>query len=254
MIDGYEKLKNIGAQKIHERTHISKIHVQAIIHESFDDMSKIQFLGFLSILEREYDVTLDDLREKGLSYFSESGHETDTNDVFVTPKKKKNYSFIYMGFAILIFIVVAAYTLSSFSSSSDNSKSETIDNSAIESAQKNIETTKDVNISEVAVNTTIEEPKGVVKSFKIIPKRELWMGYIDLTIHKKYQKIFSDEFRLDPEKDWLLSLGHGQINIEIDGVIEEFKIKRTVRFLYKDGVLKRLTFAEFKSLNRGDVW
>lgn len=50
--EGFEKLGTIGAQKINEKTHISKYHVQALLHNNFDDMTKIQFLGFVSILER----------------------------------------------------------------------------------------------------------------------------------------------------------------------------------------------------------
>jgi len=92
MSDGLSKLKGIGAQKIHERTHIARQHVQAVLHETFDDMTKIQLLGFISILEREYSVDLSDLKAKGQEfYFEESSKIEDDTNVFVTPKKKKNY-------------------------------------------------------------------------------------------------------------------------------------------------------------------
>ena len=94
MSDGLDKLKAIGAQKIHEKTHIARIHVQAILHNSFEGITKIQFLGFISILEREYSVKLDELKARGLEYFGgETSQESDDIEphVFVTPKKKKSF-------------------------------------------------------------------------------------------------------------------------------------------------------------------
>jgi hypothetical protein len=90
MSDGLNKLKSIGAQKIHEKTHIARHHVQAVIHETFDDMTKIQLLGFISILEREYSVDLSDLKIKVQDFFSVTIAEDEQNaKVFVSPKKEK---------------------------------------------------------------------------------------------------------------------------------------------------------------------
>ena len=80
------------------------------------------------------------------------------------------------------------------------------------------------------------------------------MGYVDLDTHKKYQKTFKDEFDLDPTKDWLLAFGHGHINIEIDGVIKKYKIRKNVRFSYIDGKLEEISLEEFKRLNKGSRW
>ena len=66
MSEDFEKLKKIGVQRIHEATHISRIHAQAILNCSFEDMTKIQLNGFISILQREYSLDLSDLRDKSL--------------------------------------------------------------------------------------------------------------------------------------------------------------------------------------------
>ena len=95
MSDGLNKLRGIGAQKIHELTHIARQHVQAVLHETFDDMNKIQFLGFVSILEREYGVDLSDLKAKGQEFYAgESSKLHQETKVFVSPKKKKSYTFL----------------------------------------------------------------------------------------------------------------------------------------------------------------
>jgi len=100
------------------------------------------------------------------------------------------------------------------------------------------------------------EPEAVLppKSLKIIPNIKVWVGYIDLQTYKKYQKIVSDELVLDPEKNWILVCGHGDLNIEANSEIHEFKDKNNLKFSYIDGVLKKITYNEFKNLNRGNKW
>ncbi|WP_434657458.1 hypothetical protein [Sulfurimonas sp. NW9] len=80
------------------------------------------------------------------------------------------------------------------------------------------------------------------------------MGYIDVATNKKYQKTFTGEFDLDPDKEWLLIFGHGYIDIVTDTEKKKFNSKKTLRLLYKEGAVKELTFEEFKRLNRGSSW
>ncbi len=63
MGEGLERLKDIGAQKIYEATHISRKNVETIFTKRYEGMSKVQLFGFLTILEREYKVNLDEIRE-----------------------------------------------------------------------------------------------------------------------------------------------------------------------------------------------
>ncbi len=270
MSEEIDKLRDIGAQKIHEATHISKQHAQGMLHESFEDMNKIQFLGFVSILEREYHINLDSLRAKGNEYFNDIlSIQNDKNKLFITPKKKRNYSFFYIMIAVLVFITVTAFTITNFSSAATDKKVQLLDNNNIDSATQNSIPLID------ELNTTMEEEPGIIiedenlteidediipeavlvpKSLKIIPNVRVWVGYIDLQTYKKYQKFVSDELVLDPEKDWVLVLGHGDLNIELNSEIQEFKTKNNLRFSYIDGVLKKITHSEFKQLNRDSEW
>ena len=49
MSEGFDKLKDIGAQKIHESTHISRKYIQDILQEDFSGMNRIQFLAPLAL-------------------------------------------------------------------------------------------------------------------------------------------------------------------------------------------------------------
>ncbi|QOY54461.1 hypothetical protein HUE87_11370 [Candidatus Sulfurimonas marisnigri] len=262
MKKGCEVLKEVGAQKIHEATHISREYVQAILHESFEGMTRVQLFGFISIFEREYSVDLSELKSRAEEYFNiitPQVNEENRTKVFLPSNKKRNLAPIYIGVAIAIFVAFALLNIKSINSK--ESKNTKVDNSVINSAKSNITLDiKDENSSTIEkVESTkevtiIDDSKNEAISFKIIPRAKVWLGYIDLSTHKKNQTIFSDEFSLDPSKEWLLAFGHGHINIEINGVVTEYKDPKTVRFLYKDAELKKLNFEEFRSLNRGNIW
>ncbi len=265
MSEELDLLREIGAQKIYEDTHISLHHVQSVIHESFDGLTKVQFLGFISILEREYNLELSALKAKGLSYFeNESVVTKSETSVFVEKKRAKNPTPIYIFIAILVFVLVAYFTIGNDSSTAEKVN---IDNSTIVTAQKNInpaayeQNSSDVNTALVDENKTISlvvvqelEEEMLPPSLKVIAKNKLWIGYINRTDGVKKQTIIKESLELDPSKEWLLSLGHGHVDIAINGELQEFKTPNRMRFLYKDGEIKKLTSRDFKILNEGRVW
>lgn len=258
MSENFDKIKSIGPQKIHENTHISRLHVEAILNKDFEGMTKIQLLGFISILQREYSLDLDSLKDEALKYFQEIKAESSEEDVdvFLTPKRKKNFTPLYIIIVIIIFVSIM---FMSMNSQNNEEKITPIDNSAIENAKSNIEPVASIVESINEVNTSVE-PEVIeqeeIKSFKISPKVRVWLGYVDLSTYKKYQKIIKEEedFDLDPSKDWLLSFGHGHINMEVDGVVTKYQIKKNVRFSYINSELKEINLEEFKALNKGSRW
>jgi len=277
MSENIEKLQEIGAQKIQADTHIPLEHVQALLNENFDRFSKIQFLGFIAILEREYDVDLTEFRQKGIAYFAEEEKkvsEIPHQDLFVSPVKKRNLTPFYILIAAIIVIVGAYLTLTQ-----SNTQDILLSNdSVLEDVQKNKDLIEEINASKELNNTQdktqdleqnatvvvqnnddveiIDEPdeKVIVESFKIKPKSRVWLGYIDLSNYKKYQKTFKDELELDPSKEWLLRFGHGYVDIIINGKVKRFKSKNSLKFHYKDGEIKEISTKEFKRFNRGRSW
>lgn len=254
--EGFEKLGTIGAQKIHEKTHISKYHVQALLHNNFDDMTKIQFLGFVSILEREYKLHLDDLRERGLEYFYNQKTVDDESRIFLKPVKTKSNTFFYIALVVILILIGMSYSFITAQEEEDV-KVNIQNNETIKIVQENIlKINSDINITEeVIVEEKIEEePPQKELSFKIIPNTRLWIGYIDLTTHAKKQTTTSNPIELDPNKDWLLNLGHADIDIEIHGEIKKYNKSTNIRFLYKEQELKEVGTTEFRSLNKGSLW
>ncbi len=248
--DGYERLKEIGSQKIHEDTHIPKEHTRGLVASSFSNMNKIQFLGFISILEREYSMNLDTLKAKGLEYFEDNMKEfTIAKKVFIASKKKKNYTKYYLLAALVIFGVLIISTMdTSVASKSIDTK---VDNISINNATQTIAP----RIEQVMLDEEAKrEEKRLAATFKILPKTLLWVGYINLNTGEKKQKTFDDELALDPNGHWLLTLGHGNVDFDISGELKQYQTSRNLRFVYKDGKLRKIRSAEFTRLNKGEKW
>jgi len=300
MSEALEKLKSIGVEKIYETTHIPVSNLNAIINESFEGLHKVQFMGFISILEREYHIDLSDLRSGGELYFDEHTikHEVVDDDFFtpVESKKKRNIFFIIL--ALIALIVALFYT-----TESANKKMDLLEKKESVSVAKvaTIEPTKNATLleenstsmSSVVVkndenesnetNTTNEHLKTLVedkadenltsseqlaqeadilpkqenivpKSFKIVARQRVWLGYIDLATGEKHQKIFSGELRFNPKKERLFYFGHGNVNVVINGKVEEFHGKKRLRLHYLDGKIEKIDLKSFKRLNRGKGW
>ena len=96
--------------------------------------------------------------------------------------------------------------------------------------------------------------KGKV-NLKILAGKKVWIGYIDLTKQKKHQTIVKDELSLDPNKDWLLLFGPGNITLEVNHEIKKYRSRKlNMRFKYIDGKFTKIGVNEFKRLNHGKKW
>jgi len=271
MSECLEKLKEIGAQKIHEHTHIAHKHVQAILHESYEDMQKIQLFGFISILEREYGCKLEELRKNANEYF-----EAQTNKLKPAEDNfkdyQKSYSSLYIIVFFLLIILGAFYMYNASQTQKIDTESKPIETKIEktiypEEEEKPVIKSDSNETNKTDINTTKNIPSQITKpqeikakkeveltTLKILPKTKVWVGYIDLENNKKHQTTTSKPISLDPKKDYLLVFGHGYIDIETSKELYNFKKAGTTRFLYKDGELKEIDVTKFKELNKGKQW
>lgn len=260
-------LQTLGAQKIYEKTHIPIKYVEAILSSDFDVFSRVQLLGFISILEREFKQDFPMTKEAAESFFAEKDKTLSDASLFVTPEKKRSNAYLYIPIAIIVLILFFIFNNSASKSQNKNVK---VDNKLIENVEhtidpkvidgntteSNVTDASDSNLStpvKLTSSTHIEKVKAVT-SLKIIAKPKVWMGYINIKTNVKKQKSFKGEFDLDPSQSWLLVFGHGYIDIYIDGKIQKFNSRNIVHFAYQNGKLRAVTKEEFKKLNRGRSW
>lgn len=279
---GLNKLKDIGAQTIYETTHISKAHVQALIHESFESFSSVQFLGFISILEKEYHIDLSELKKKGLSEIEQNTPDTSSNTLFLEDTHKKSYKKIYITLILFLSIFTLYFYINGNKPAEKVLSNEpTMQEMLDKEIKQEVKVKKSVKPTVVEQNTTkekiedvkeekqiqkvvvtkeqnltkeIKNKKAIKHSLTITTKKKLWIGYIELPSYKKHQQTFKGSLDLDPSKEWLILTAHGYVDVNLDGKVQNFKTKHRLRFIYKNNKLTKLTFKEFKKLNRGKAW
>ena len=93
---------------ISRRTRISVENLDAVLHRDWSRLKKVQALGFISILEREYQVDLSDLKADCRAYFAEVGSPEEAESLVVTPMEEK-HSGNYLRIAVLILLLIAVY-------------------------------------------------------------------------------------------------------------------------------------------------
>jgi hypothetical protein len=294
MSEALEKLQNIGVEAIHKKTHIPSLFIEAILQKDFQKLSKIQLSGFITILQREYNVDLQELKQEAQAYYEEHEipKEKEQSHIFISPKEPQNYTPFYIAFAILVFLIALWFTLKQPNNTQDivaptieqiQLPQKIDENNGSLEKNSSISTYQSVQIKEikevVAIQKTAKNEKQqgdvekevaknqenrkkqapkqqqkLVHTFEIQPKVKVWLGYIDMKNYKHYQKTFQSKFALDGSKEWLLTFGHGLVTFIVDGKEQQFSSKQGLKFHYKDGKLQQLTTKEFKRFNRGRAW
>lgn len=294
MSEDLEKLRAVGVQKIHEKTHIARKFVQDLLDENYSSMNFVQYSGFLSILEKEYKLDLSAMKQKAKSHYNTQKPSLKKEKAIkevVKNKQKRDMKSFYGFVAVLLFVFFAIY----LAESSKKEEVVKVDNSIIESAKQAVITNAqeqnrssvledlnqstqivaDENITQQPQEEKIEEnitqtplikeqvieevnqTKQPVVNHDVItikPKEQVWLGYIDLSNYKKLQKLFVEPMELDAKKDWLLYFGHSFLSIELNGEKKVYNSRNSIKFLYKDGLLKEISSEEFISLNKGQKW
>ena len=265
---GLEKLREIGAHKIFEQTHIARKFVEDILKGNFSTMNRVQFAGFISILEREYNVDLHEFTEEYTAYYnSKNPNEIEPFVVSIQENSKKTtHTKMYVA-AVLVLAgaVLAFYSLLDSPETEEPliqapvevaiPEQEELNNTTIEEARSHLGKLeqKADEPSEPAVVEVTVEPVHLGK-FEVIPRSNLWIGIIDLDTFKRTQKLGSEPFELASDKEWLLVMGHGYVNFSVNGEEKRFKDEKKVWFSYENGTLRQLSRSEFKEKNRGKAW
>ena len=135
MGEDLEKLRAIGVQKIHEKTHIARKFVQDLLDENYGSMNFVQYNGFLSILEKEYKLDLSAMKQKAKNYYNTQKPSLKKEKAIkevVKNRQKRDMKSFYGFVTILLFVFFAIY----LAESSKKEEVVKVDNSVIESAKQ----------------------------------------------------------------------------------------------------------------------
>ncbi len=290
-------LKTLDIHEIQSRTHISMSSLEAILNQSYDKLERIHFSGFISILEREYQVDLSDIRSEYAAFNPAPSVQQPTVAVNTlrndTPKKENQKGWLLL-LLIIIGILAALFFVNKYilntqkfslnsevNNSEINAAKETMHNNATVKPYLNKETdtvhTKQQENAAVAVETKTPERVDGVEVIEtqplaegeivsqtsgvsyndqvtIVPHKKVWIGLIELPSMKKKNIVTSRDVKIDDTKDWLIALGHAEVDIQQDSELLNFKGSKPIYFIYEYGTLRQIDKAEFKELNQGKIW
>ena len=103
-------LEKIGLQEVCKKTHIEVKQLEYMINNQYDKLNKINTLGFVKILSREYKLDLTDWLEGFHDYWVEHKAEEDPNKekIFIRAKSDRPYKKAAWIF-LLIFAIAGAF-------------------------------------------------------------------------------------------------------------------------------------------------
>lgn len=155
-----EILEENTIKGISQKTKISEDNLENLLAANFDALKKIKTLGFISILEREYNADLSKLKEEALAFYS---HEKEDHSITVghpmdEEKRGKSKFFLLLVIALLAYASWYFFTqfdkkhLSELIPFIDDQK---IENSVIENEDnKNELSIEELSIANVIVSDT----------------------------------------------------------------------------------------------------
>lgn len=269
MQNGFEQLQQIGIERIVEKTHISHRNVEALLQRRFKNIPRVQFMGFVSILEREFACNLDDLRADYQAYFDANCSVEEQVELFINADKAPPSKFPAI-FAVVL-ILVGAIVLLNYFSKSDSVQQPEINDSALIEATAALKSAApevlepEANASEPQMNSSLSVavPSDILeeanlaeapKPISIVPRAKVWMGIIELPERKRTQRLSETPYDLNASSSYLIVLGHGFVDIVEGNETRRLNDKNRLFFIYENYELRQLGRKEFEPLNQGRVW
>ena len=109
-----EILEENTVKAISTKTNISENNIDALVAADFEKIKRVKTMGFISILEREYNADLSALKEQALEYYN--AHNTDEKVTLGMPisEEKKGKSKWFMTLVLLLIVYAIWYAFDNF--------------------------------------------------------------------------------------------------------------------------------------------
>jgi len=267
-------LEENSTQAISKKTMISEENIELLFAGDFSSFAKAKAMGFISILERDYNVDLSQLKKDALSYYdSHTDLEESINIALPQVDEKKERSKL---FPLLIFGLLAYaswYFFTQFDKKTlgtllpfGDDKLETpikqaeqddiitsgtqtdIVVASIESQKKEpIDHSKPVSIS-TQTSTNHVKVHTLVRNRKItlLPEKKLWFGLVDMENGERKHFSITKQYEIDvTKKSWLLATSPAGFALINHNETKEYNDARTHYFKVTKTGVQSLTRAEY---------
>jgi hypothetical protein len=265
----FEDLQSLGTEKIHEQTHISRDKVELLIGKVYGEIGRVQFMGYVSILEREYGIDLSEIKEEYINFYKNNADMlTPKPSVILQATSNTKPKWVLAGLVLIALLLGSGYFLQGKLSTVPQEEVMNLTTLAVEVVDEvedvNVSDTNETNITNPVVNTLGSsdinkskvpmKPLVLSKELNILPKYKVWYGMIDLESGEKIQNITKEPIVIDTTKNWLIIMGHGRVEIVYPEGKTLLEDRNTVYFICEQGTLKQISNKEFIERNGGKNW
>ena len=285
-------LEELGLQEVSRKTHIEVKHLQWMVGKKFDKLNRINTLGFVKILSREYRLDLSEWVEEFEAYWQENRRETPhVERMYISSARhssKRRWPWVLV---LLLAIVVGAgwyfdamkyMEIPNLTEPEQNVSHVYTTTPIVEEARENLETLvlqeenqtvveepiivhEEDNASMDNNSTALEEPiktsmmgdpmQGSEKSaYFIQPGAKIWVGIIYLDTMKRDSFLTEGNIVFDMKQEQIVTTGHGKFDLIKGETKESFNSEFPKRFHIKDNQIMPISYQEFIDLNKGKPW
>ncbi|ACM93219.1 conserved hypothetical protein [Nautilia profundicola AmH] len=250
---------------INKRTRISPISLRYIKNKEFEKIQRVKFLGFIRIIEKEFNVDLSELIEE---YNEATNHTHTQNSEIELEEPKKHNTLLLFILAVILFSLGAYLLYNKYGSvekenlneinktafmppNTDENITETAPETKLENNKQNISMPESSHQT-VSKKTTPQE-KAVInntknsqntktiapKTVEIYPNERVWFKAINLDTNKTVEYLTSNPKTLIGA-NWYVKFGHGNITINYGNQTITPETKKITRILFKNGKVEYL--------------
>ena len=235
-----ELLEEQSIKTMSQKTMISEDDLENLTLGKFDTLNRVKAFGFISILEREYDVDLTLMKSDAEEFYNEHNEDQSFKSELPMAKEERRsgggFSFIWL---LLLLLVGLAYYVTQVDKGAIHKYAPFLENlmdqntdakEVVEVIKQKAEVKTEVveKVTEVVTpksdtkesdkktlygvevisenKTDVKEVTAVNESIVIIPKRSLWFGLVDAKTKKRKHFTVSEPYTLElAEKEWLIA-------------------------------------------------
>jgi cytoskeletal protein RodZ len=243
-MNAYEFFEKYSIETINKKTRISPISLRFIKNKKFEKIPRVKFIGFVRIIEKEFNVNLSELIEE---YNQTTNSKEEEKEDIKIEKPKNNTFWVFL--LALILLIIGSYLLYK---KYNNKKVPIIKKTYLieplneTTANKN-SSLKSINISVIDKNETIKEINNTIKktkkeiqqpispvNIKIIPNEKVWFKAKNIDTNKTVEFLTSNPKTLEGA-NWYIKFGHGYITIKYGNETITPDTKKIVRILFRNG-------------------
>lgn len=245
-MDSIKVLEEIGLYKVSQDTHIEQKYLRYMVDGDFDKLNRINTLGFVKILSREYNLDLSDWVEVFEDYWIQNRLNLEEDDkLFIVVdsgagKAKKRFVF----FVVILFLIIAGIGYSVFTKENSYSNNSTYITSTFSETPVVKETQEEISKlqEEQEANTVqqIVEPKQE-EILDVAPQEDINVTQ-EAVVEESSASISSDEQNVSNGEEVLVTQTVSEV-FDNQAVITP-KTKLWVGVIYLDNFKRRSYLGE----------